>query len=55
MKRRRIFTIFVGLFINFFLPGKGISQKNDQSFKVIAFYTAREDQAHISFVHEANT
>ena len=25
-----------------------------QSFKVIAFYTAKEDQAHISFVHEAN-
>ncbi len=27
---------------------------NAQSFKVIAFYTAREDLAHISFVHEAN-
>lgn len=25
------------------------------SFKVIGFYTARHDQAHISFVHEANT
>ncbi|TSD63286.1 ThuA domain-containing protein [Inquilinus sp. KBS0705] len=25
-----------------------------QKFKVIAFYTAKEDQAHISFVHEAN-
>jgi hypothetical protein len=24
------------------------------SFKAIAFFTAREDQAHISFVHEAN-
>ena len=23
-------------------------------FKVIAFYTAKEDLAHISFVHEAN-
>jgi hypothetical protein len=55
MKRRKIFIIFVGIFINFFLPVKGICQKNDQSFKVIAFYTAREDQAHISFVHEANT
>jgi hypothetical protein len=30
------------------------AQKNKQSFKVIAFYTAKEDQAHISFVHEAN-
>lgn len=25
-----------------------------QSFRVISFYTAREDAAHISFVHEAN-
>lgn len=29
-------------------------QKNKAPFKVIAFYTAKEDQAHISFVHEAN-
>ena len=28
--------------------------QQQKSFKVIAFYTAREDQAHISFVHEAN-
>ena len=25
-----------------------------KSFKVIAFFTAKEDLAHISFVHEAN-
>src|ERR1700761_3872754 len=25
------------------------------TFKVIAFYTAKNDQAHISYVHEANT
>lgn len=30
------------------------AQKADAPFKVIAFYTARNDQAHISFVHEAN-
>lgn len=30
------------------------SQKNATGFKVIAFYTAKEDAAHISFVHEAN-
>jgi hypothetical protein len=30
------------------------AQQNKVPFKVIAFYTAREDQAHISFVHEAN-
>lgn len=28
--------------------------KEQTSFNVIAFYTAKQDQAHISFVHEAN-
>jgi len=32
----------------------GVEQKNPPKFKVIAFYTAKSDQAHISFVHEAN-
>ena len=34
----------------------GFSQqkKEKPKFKVIAFYTAKNDQAHISFVHEAN-
>lgn len=31
-----------------------IAQQQKHLFKVIAFYTARNDQAHISFVHEAN-
>jgi len=30
------------------------AQSNKTPFHVIAFYTARNDQAHISFVHEAN-
>ena len=30
------------------------AQKSAQQFKVIAFYTAKNDKAHISFVHEAN-
>ncbi|MBV9963779.1 MAG: ThuA domain-containing protein [Parafilimonas sp.] len=30
------------------------AQTDAPSFKVIAFYTAKEDAAHISFVHEAN-
>jgi uncharacterized protein len=30
------------------------AQKNSPTFKVIAFYTAQNDLAHISFVHEAN-
>ncbi len=29
-------------------------QNKNSHFKVIAFYTAQKDQAHISFVHEAN-
>ncbi len=30
------------------------AQTNTPAFKVIAFYTGRHDQAHISFMHEAN-
>ena len=30
------------------------AQNSSPKFKVIAFYTAKNDQAHISFVHEAN-
>jgi len=30
------------------------AQNSKVQFKVIAFYTAKEDQAHISYVHEAN-
>jgi len=32
----------------------GKTQKSPSPFKVIAFYTAKSDMAHISFVHEAN-
>jgi len=31
------------------------TQSDSHKFKVIAFYTAKNDQAHISFVHEANS
>ncbi|GAB3900931.1 hypothetical protein GCM10028803_24690 [Larkinella knui] len=31
------------------------AQPGKPQFKVIAFYTAKNDKAHISFVHEANT
>jgi hypothetical protein len=30
------------------------AQDKSEAFKVIAFYTAKQDQAHISFVHQAN-
>ena len=46
---RVIFTIFcIGILEN------GYAQTIKPLFKVIAFYTAKNDQAHISFVHEAN-
>jgi len=32
----------------------GLAAKGQKEFSVIAFYTARNDKAHISFVHEAN-
>ena len=47
---RRAFFIGIILLTNSCL----IAQKDSLPFKVIAFYTAKEDQAHISFVHEAN-
>jgi uncharacterized protein len=40
--------------IIFFAAGKTFSQASASSFKVVAFYTAKSDLAHISFVHEAN-
>ncbi len=44
--------ILAGLFLCFSLQAP--AQKQHSNFKVIAFYTAKNDQAHISFVHEAN-
>ncbi|CAN5165956.1 hypothetical protein BH09BAC6_BH09BAC6_21070 [soil metagenome] len=43
--------IVLGIFFFNALPLKA---QNHPKFRVIAFYTAKEDQAHISFVHEAN-
>ncbi len=37
----------------FFITTLGLAQKKT-TFNVIAFYTARNDAAHISFVHQAN-
>ena len=38
----------------YFHPVAIMAQEKIPGFRVIAFYTSREDQAHISFVHEAN-
>jgi len=46
--------ITVYFFVCLFSISKGEAQNNLAKFKVITFYTAKNDQAHISFVHEAN-
>jgi len=45
-------VISILVLFGFCIPG--FASKNHQEFKVIAFYTAKNDQAHISFVNEAN-
>ena len=37
-----------------FFGSYSFSQSSKQKFKVIAFYTGKNDQAHVSYVHEAN-
>ncbi len=44
--------LLLALIVSFF--GFSQNKKEHSKFKVIAFYTAKNDQAHISFVHEAN-
>jgi hypothetical protein len=53
--RNKIKTCFI-LFciICFYFKTESKAQSHSPSFKAIAFYTSRNDQAHISFVHEAN-
>ncbi len=50
MRRLRRLLIFSLLI---FLSSANIQAKKN-AFRVLAFYTAKNDQAHISFVHEAN-
>jgi uncharacterized protein len=49
-RRFRISIPFFCLLVFICLAGRA----QTKPFKVIAFYTGREDQAHISFLHEAN-
>ncbi|MDJ1468087.1 ThuA domain-containing protein [Cytophagaceae bacterium DM2B3-1] len=50
------FTRFLQSILLYLLTGLSLLQAQTvaSKFKVIAFYTAKNDQAHISFVHEAN-
>jgi len=54
MKIRQIFIALHIIVIGWLQPSAVNAQKTNQDFRVIAFYTAKEDLAHISFVHEAN-
>ncbi len=47
---KKLLCLSFGLFCAITL----FAQKQNSRFKVIAFYTAKNDLAHISFVHEAN-
>ena len=54
-KRRKIKScVVLSLIILFCFQIQINAQSKSPAFKVIAFYTAKSDQAHISFVHEAN-
>lgn len=45
--------LIVALFLNAFIISHAAGRQKAK-FRVLAFYTAKHDQAHISFVHEAN-
>lgn len=53
-KFNKIPKLFFCCLLCFYFVYNGYAQSEHPKFKVIAFYTAKEDLAHISFVHEAN-
>jgi hypothetical protein len=52
--RKLLFFGFAAALLCCTLMASGIEKKSAYKFKAMAFYTAKNDQAHISFVHEAN-
>lgn len=53
LKHQKLLILLIVLGI-FYFSALQVKAQDHPKFKVIAFYTAKEDQAHISFVHEAN-
>ena len=51
---KKLIFIFITLLGLCVYPRTIEAQNNRQPLKVVAFYTAKQDSAHISFVHEAN-
>lgn len=47
-------VMFAALIVMAVLTAVNVNAQSRKNFKVIAFYTGRNDLAHISFVHEAN-
>lgn len=54
MNNNTLKPILLFLFLYFLFVADSAAQYSKSRFHVIAFYTAKEDLAHISFVHEAN-
>jgi hypothetical protein len=52
--RKFLFSVLAVFLLCSQLMSAGNEKNPVSKFKVIAFYTAKNDQAHISFVHEAN-
>ncbi len=50
----RLSPIILIIFFCLLFAYDGAAQNHKQAFNVIAFYTSRNDLAHVSFVHEAN-
>jgi hypothetical protein len=53
-KTNKILIKVIALYILCFCFSSGKAQNHQPKFSVIAFYTAKNDRAHISFVREAN-
>jgi uncharacterized protein len=47
-------TIRIFIIVTLYFYAGNLSAQKESSFKMIGFYTGKEDLAHISFVHEAN-
>ena len=54
MKNKNLFITVICIIIYSFPATVVYAQNKPEGFRVIAFYTGREDLAHVSFVHEAN-
>jgi uncharacterized protein len=52
--KKRGFQVIVFSLLSISLVCSGIEKKAVPKFRAVAFYTAKNDKAHISFVHEAN-